>query len=447
MTRRSGGFRGAKPTWTTTSTSGIFGMEDVVDLKAAGQWPRGPVAPTNLAATAGNAQVALTWTAPATPYGTITNYLVEYTPSGGSPTVVATGSTAASYTVTGLTNGTAYTFRVAAVNHTVGDYSGTVSATPASTPNFSALTNNNPSHPSSGLFVHAGTHNGRPYFARYTNGTPDLYLYWIDVSSDAGYWRVGTQLSSGTTWWQIIRYSDPPSALPPVGAVPWEPMVYGGDFVLTQVTGTPVAGTPPNAPTSLTATAGNAQLSLSWTAPSAPGTSAITGYVVEYTPSGGAAATVNTNSTSTSYTLTGLTNGTSYAVRVAAISAVGTGTYSAAATGTPGVVVPLRIARDAAGTNLVSTTGLGTAASPFEYTNPAANTDHYLLIGSSGTLNFRMRHICPDCGLDYTFNGVFQNWEPNYDVWRQQNVLAVTAGQVIVVRDNEANSVFRAFLS
>jgi len=98
---------------------------------------------------------------------------------------------------------------------------------------------------------------------------------------------------------------------------------------------TPTAGTPPNAPTALVATAGNAQLALSWTAPSAPGTSAITGYSVEYTPSGGSATTVNTGSTATSYTLTGLTNGTSYSVRVRAVSAAGNGDYSTSVTGTP----------------------------------------------------------------------------------------------------------------
>jgi hypothetical protein len=108
-----------------------------------------------------------------------------------------------------------------------------------------------------------------------------------------------------------------------------------GSYTAASAAVTPTAGTPPNAPTALTATAGNAQLSLAWSAPSAPGTSAITGYTVEYTPSGGSAATVNTGSTATSYTLTGLTNGTSHSVRVRAVSAAGNGDYSTAATGTP----------------------------------------------------------------------------------------------------------------
>ena len=131
MSRPRGSIIGAKPTWTTTATSGIWTLRHAEEMKAANQWPRGPVAPTSLAGTPGDGQVALTWTAPATTHGTITDYVVEYTPAAGSPTVVATGSTAASYTLTGLTNDTEYTIRVAGVNHTRGDYSDSVAVTPS----------------------------------------------------------------------------------------------------------------------------------------------------------------------------------------------------------------------------------------------------------------------------------------------------------------------------
>ncbi len=93
--------------------------------------PAGPAKPTGLTATAGNTRVDLSWTAPS---GTITGYEVRR--GTGSPVVwgawAATGSTTASYAVTGLTNGTAYSFQVRAVNNTVlGAMSDTVSATPA----------------------------------------------------------------------------------------------------------------------------------------------------------------------------------------------------------------------------------------------------------------------------------------------------------------------------
>jgi hypothetical protein len=140
MTRPRGGIIGAKPTWTTTATSGIWTLRQAEEMQADGKWPRGPEAPTSLAGTGADTEVALTWVAPATTHGTITNYAVEYTPSGGSPTVVLTGSTAASYTVTGLTNDTEYTFRVAGVNHTRGDWSDSVAVTPGAASGWS-LTN------------------------------------------------------------------------------------------------------------------------------------------------------------------------------------------------------------------------------------------------------------------------------------------------------------------
>jgi len=86
----------------------------------------------------------------------------------------------------------------------------------------------------------------------------------------------------------------------------------------------------PGIPTGLTATAGNTEILLSWTAPINDGGSAITTYNVEYTPSGGSPQTVSTGSTSTSYTLTGLINGTGYTARVRAVNAAGNSSYTAA---------------------------------------------------------------------------------------------------------------------
>ena len=98
-------------------------------------WAATPGAPTALAATPGDKQVALTWTAPAVTGGGagIATYNVEYSTNGGGTwtQVVRANDTTAAYTVTGLVNGTAYSFQVKAVNGSdVGVGSTGVSATP-----------------------------------------------------------------------------------------------------------------------------------------------------------------------------------------------------------------------------------------------------------------------------------------------------------------------------
>ena len=88
------------------------------------------------------------------------------------------------------------------------------------------------------------------------------------------------------------------------------------------------AATVPAAPTIGTATAGNSQATVSWTAPSSDGGSPIHGYVITayvgYTP----VKTRIFNSTLTTQTVTGLMNGTQYRFRVRAYNAIGVSGYS-----------------------------------------------------------------------------------------------------------------------
>jgi len=155
MRNRGSFLTASPPSFTSTSTGGVFKLNDAAILKAANQYPRGPAAPTSLSAAAGNARLSLSWTAPSTTHGTITNYLVEYTASGGSAQYVLTGSTSTSYTLTGLTNGTSYSVRVAAVNFTAGDWSGTATGTPT---NSSLLMHFDGANGSTTFANSAGTH-------------------------------------------------------------------------------------------------------------------------------------------------------------------------------------------------------------------------------------------------------------------------------------------------
>jgi uncharacterized membrane protein affecting hemolysin expression len=78
-----------------------------------------PSTPTNVVATVGNAQASLRWTAPSSNGGAaITNYVIQFSSNNGNSwtAVSRTASTATTATVTGLVNGVAYIFRVAAVN-------------------------------------------------------------------------------------------------------------------------------------------------------------------------------------------------------------------------------------------------------------------------------------------------------------------------------------------
>jgi len=83
----------------------------------------------------------------------------------------------------------------------------------------------------------------------------------------------------------------------------------------------------PDAPTIGTATAGNAQVSVTFTAPSDVGNDAITAYGVSATDG---TNVIGATGSSSPVTVTGLTNGTSYTAQVWAINDYGNGPLSAA---------------------------------------------------------------------------------------------------------------------
>ena len=92
--------------------------------------PPPPAAPANLVATAGDTQIALTWS----PSATATSYAVlRSTASGSGYVSIASGLTSPAYSDSGLTNGTAYFYVVTATNlGGTSAHSSEASATPVS---------------------------------------------------------------------------------------------------------------------------------------------------------------------------------------------------------------------------------------------------------------------------------------------------------------------------
>lgn len=259
-----------------------------------------PGAPTSVtAASNGNKASLISWTAPTIDGGSaITQYTV--TSSSGATCVTATTSC----TISGLSDSTVYTFTVKATN-ALGDSvaSSAASATTAGIP-------------------------GTPGSVAAIAGLREVTISWNAPASDGGSVITGYNVTASnsstctttTTSCTISNLIDATSYTFTVVAT----NAIGSSQSSSTVTASTYSK--PDAPTNLTASAnGDKQSVISWSAPVSDGGSAITGYTV--TEQGGKSCTTTT----TSCTITGLSDATTYTFTVSATNLIGTSDPSSSA--------------------------------------------------------------------------------------------------------------------
>ncbi len=270
--------------------------------------PDTPAAPSSVVP--GNGQATVTWAAPANNGAAITSYIVTPYIGATAQAPRTFASAATSQAVTGLTNGTAYTFTVAAVNSR-----GTAPASPAS----AAVTVGVPAAPP--------TATGAP-------GNGQASVSWTAPANNG----------AAITGYQVVPY---------IGATAQAPRLFASTATTQAITGLtngttytfavsavnsrgtgpatvsgPVLVGAPTASGLITATAGAGQATVTWSVPANNG-SAITGYIVTPVKAGVAQAPISYNATTATRTITGLTPGSSYTFRVVATNARGNGPSSA----------------------------------------------------------------------------------------------------------------------
>jgi autotransporter-associated beta strand protein len=334
-----------------------------------------PVAPTSLSSTVTSGTVSLTWTASsgANYYTVQRQTVIDKIPNfSPTPTLTSTSTilstiilsntvTGLGYTDTSVTNGSKYAYTVFATNAAgTSGSSNTVVAKPAPAATPSAPINVSATVGSGQAILNWSAVPGAVgYIIEVSNSPTGPFTYLISVA-DLTYTETG--LTSGKTYY-------------------YEIIAVNSDGVSAN---SAEVSTAPLPPTSLTATPGDTQITLTW-----PTVAAATSYAVDRSGTSGGPYSLIGTSAGPSYTDSGLTNGTPYYYVVASVnSTTGTGVNSTEATATPNAAVPVAPA------NLVATATNGgialawnvsSGASSYELLRSTANGGPYANIAAGLT--------------------------------------------------------------
>lgn len=273
-----------------------------------------PGPPTEVSATHGNRSATVYFTAPINTGGLpITGYTVTSSPGG----FTATGATSP-IIVSGLNNGTSYSFIVVARN-SLGSSPMAYTAT--------VIPSTVPGRPNGGYVAPGVGKATVTFYPPSTDGGAPITGYTV-TSSPGGFTATGT--AAGTAYPYIIT-----------GLTNGTPYTFS--IVATNINGASISVktyevTPanvPSAPTNVSVTVEDWETSVSFTAPADNGGSPIIAYSVSATPVGATTVTTTVTGTSSPITVTGLTSGTSYIFSVVAVNSIGESSPAASGIITP----------------------------------------------------------------------------------------------------------------
>ena len=318
--------------WSSSGLSWSAG--DTVALKLTGA-PTVPGAPVLTATANGATQIDLSWTVPDTGGSDITRYNIEVSTDGGTSWVGLIGLLGAAtttYSHTGLSAGTTYHYRVAAVNAIGAGApsnvdSATTEAAGNNAPEFTdganttrSVAENTASSRNIGTAV-AATDADSGDTLRYTLGGTDMASFAIVSTSGQLQTRAALDFETKSSYAVTVSVSDGNG---------------GSDSIGVTITVTDVAEKPatPGAPTVSATANSDTSLDVSWTAPGLNGGPALTGYNLQYRQgTTGSFTNGPQNVSGTSTAITGLTAGTSYQVQVRALNGETPSDWSPAGTG------------------------------------------------------------------------------------------------------------------